>query len=1529
MGYPSNAWLKYDFGAGNSKIIKQYRIYSNTTYDPREWLFQGSNDNSNWVTIDHQRHQSFSIANPTFMQYPSINDTAYRYYRIRFLYLDANSARIYDFALSENRQDDYYIRFTSEGSKVQRDHRKQFFGSPVAEHNIEYKAEVWLDAIDGSQFAGEVTLISNNRWEADKFGTFAGCWNNGQSFANENDIYPQHIEGSFSEIYFNVDYESYNCPFDENLITSNEYASIRIPNGTGNYVKINNTPDLDFKNRRHTIDFWAKFNRMPDPGERMYILETSDKSTGWGIALYNYSTHGVYRIEWWATGSLREYNGFTGYSFMCPYDYYNAHRWYYFLFSTGKENSASGFGRMAFFDINGRAIYDSSYVGSSASTPTLADGQDIIIGKDFDGWIHGIRLSVDDGDTVGKNYSHGGNRVALGHASAAGNLEYGRLLPVPYKPYEKLYTFSFYVSDNNLFFGHYADVDAMFANSYSYFVDGSAFAEQYNTYLAIDLNDQHNLEIVRHYGQDSLYNFSIDLNTIYSSLDTTDPYTAFQSEFINNPDDDFEGWDSELPDASKWSVIGVENNPTAYVRLKDGRLQLKANSNVNGPLGIKSNYALKGDFDVEVRFFKTAPSTNSWYNAFGAKLASGEDGETSVVIKIEYSFSNPADYYYVKATFTDNGTATTYSTELASDFNSTRLRIVRTGHYFSCYYYNSGWQEIDHYPLFDSKGKDVDYLFMTTEVAYNYPSVSNYYYDFKFNDYDKLLLRSDSNNARWLAIGMLNGDSFDRSIYKIGIYPDITQNIVPGGNGFNCEWDDLGPAVTAYSEGINVALDATISGSSFIGDLDYSKAIDGILTDIPGREFTNVWATDNTSEQYLWLDFGEEKEIYRVKLYHSYNETDDQYMIEDYYIEVSTDDENYTTIFDITGNDSFERTHDLVEPVTARYLRLYITNYRSNIFLIRDRNSDDLTSYIRFEGAVLRQIEVYSYYGYSIISSEEYPVVAINLRDQFFVNDHELIGVYTEDSRFDWNNDDSNFAYSNSVLSDPQKIAFRDFGSQPVYEQWVAIKRDTASYYNADPTETPGSDPPDYGTDYLKHAIIKCVEEPNPIDYNWWWQSDISTVSRDYNKPVELCTSSIRIDYPASTALDRIEFIEGDNFGVDSDMARRDGIAFRLYIEDIDKFDTSAGYFFWGGLDGTPQQNRVEYRWNWNTLSGTDALQTGWNRPYFRFRLADDVIYTPLVNPVDVIDPLMREYMTMQTAGLAIRGFGQPFYLNVDGFIVQRNHFNDYSKFGQGLYLAGSDYMVTPLGEIDFTSGAIEFFLRPDYNFSGLDEFRRFRNRSIFHFANVLNDVFGMMINSNGIVFYFNNLADEINGFLVQGLTADAIDQIWHIGIVFSNNGKHIGSDNSTIRFYLNNRLVATNYATWEIGDNKSWKFTLGGKAPLALIEFASSLETTSIEGVISDLRIYNYCKTDFSNSLLNLPDSSRLVNPYLPSKLIEISSDNVTFYRVGANGLPFRFEKVQPNEIVPIYIRSIVPSDITGFERRTSGIVASWDVGV
>ena len=77
------AQLRYDFGAGNGKVINQYRVtganYGLFNFSPKNWTFQGSNDASNWTVLDTRTGQS-PTGNLPYTAYS--NTTAYRYYRL-------------------------------------------------------------------------------------------------------------------------------------------------------------------------------------------------------------------------------------------------------------------------------------------------------------------------------------------------------------------------------------------------------------------------------------------------------------------------------------------------------------------------------------------------------------------------------------------------------------------------------------------------------------------------------------------------------------------------------------------------------------------------------------------------------------------------------------------------------------------------------------------------------------------------------------------------------------------------------------------------------------------------------------------------------------------------------------------------------------------------------------------------------------------------------------------------------------------------------------------------------------------------------------------------------------------------------------------------------------------------------------------------------------------------------------------------------------------------------------------------------
>jgi hypothetical protein len=760
-------------------------------------------------------------------------------------------------------------------------------------------------------------------------------------------------------------------------------------------------------------------------------------------------------------------------------------------------------------------------------------------------------------------------------------------------------------------------------------------------------------------------------------------------------------------------------------------------------------------------------------------------------------------------------------------------------------------------------------------------------------------------DAQWVRINLPNGDSTTRLVYRLGIYPELSVNVSPSQDKHNTYWDYLGPSVTDYTEGTNYAVGAVVSGSSYVKGMEYSFLVDGFF----GENLNECWGSANETTPWVLIDFGELRSIYRVKIYHGFSSTNSDILAQNYLVQSSTDGTNFTTLFTITNNTSFERTHDLVQPVSMRYLRIYVSQYKSIQIYIRAGDE-----YIFFKGVCFREIEAYGYYGYPVISSELYPIIGINLRDQFFLGtDHTLVGVDAESTTTDWVNASGSYAYSDNPFDNPEGVVFRPFGSPPIYDQWVAIKQNTATAYGA-------------GPDYLKHAIIRANEEPNPCDYYWWWSSNLSEVSRGYND-TQFCIYPLKIEYPASSASDTFSLRVADNFGVDEHLSWRDGFNFRLNVDDINNLDLSYGYFFIEGIDGTSQHAHIEYRWFFTTYSGLGLFKSGWFNAFLQFKYADEVIYDTKAAATRGENPLVLDESEFNGLGMVFRGKGSPITMYFDGSSFARNHFESYSKFGQGLYLKGNDVFTAPIGEFSPNYGTIEFWFRPDYNFAGIDYVNRFKHRSVFYFGNSSGDTFGMSVGSSGLIIYYGN-KNDLRALVIGGLSIIELDSLLHIGVVYSANGLATG-DNATIKVFINNQLIGMSFDTWNVLDSKLFKFTFGGQGMLALKEFDASFHASAVDGVVSELKMYNYCKTNFYKSLMKLPDDEKGDTLIKPSKFIEISSDNLTFYKVGAAQLPFVFNQVPPGGIIPIYYRTVLPKELSGAEKRTSAILASWDIGV
>ena len=1109
-----------------------------------------------------------------------------------------------------------------------------------------------------------------------------------------------------------------------------------------------------------------------------------------------------------------------------------------------------------------------------------SNSEDLMIGENFNSVISDLRITKDLERT--DQYLH------LWHRN------------------ERYYAMSVYVSEDNLIYGKFCDLDLYKETAQDhYYYPENVFSSDYYSYFAIDLGHSYDIDIIRSFPVDEAHQFDLSNNITYSNVDTSDPSMAFITLSMEDISTDFSGGNKTLP--NNWSASG---GPENYIF--NNMLHQSINS---GYVNLTTDFYLVGDFDFEIEYMLiNNVNVGSWFCGIQLQDIDNEDNS----VKIDRAFYDGHNRYRFNIKDDNSSWTTAFSDVLNHRWAS--VRFTRVNQQFTIYIKDldvigTVYSMFGAYEMTGGFGGECTISIITESSTPDNPLITIEWDNLVFTKASPLY--SSHNDARWLRIKILNGDDVTRTIKRIGVYPDISVQVSNDGN-YNTDWIALGESVTSYVVEENVATNADVEASSYVGVMEPENAVNGLLT----TELQQAWGSEKGVPQWITVTLPQEMQIYRIKLHLGYDDFDTDHLIQDYTVQTSDDNETFNTIFTITGNTSFSRTHDLITPVTTSYIRIYITAYKYKRMYV-----ETLDGYTYWEGASLRQIEIYEYYGNTIISSEEYPIISLDLKQNYFIRGHNMIGVDAENTDIDWDNNDSNYTYSNSNLDGPKKVSFGEWGETPGYEKWVAIKRNTATHYPLVPDE----DHPYRDTeDYLKHVIIQgAINEdatkPNPVEQSWMWRSNISELGCSYDYVKDFSSRSLSIKYPASSQSDHVYFIEGDDFGSDDFFSWRDSLGFYLYIDSIDALDLSHGYIYFGGHDSTEIHNPVIYKWNMTTLSG--GLKSGWNNLILGMKYADEVEWTDLADKTEA-DPRILHNITLQKIGMVFKGKGTPITMYINGFIIERSHFNEGGQFNTGLYLHGNDILKTNIGELDFHSGTLEFFIRPDWDLSGKDIYKEFKFRSLFHFGNVANDVLGASIIPLGIEIYYGNLMENLTLFRITDLGFGVIDRIMHMAFVFSNDGIGIGNDGSAIRVYVNNVLIAKSLTKWKVSDEKYFHFIFGGQSLLVQKMQGFIPKSSSVDGVVSNVKIYNYCKTDFRGSIRSADiEGGTLLTK--PSDLIEISKDNVTFYRVGDAEIPFYFKNVLPNETVPVYVRTTIPNLLTGNEKRTAELFGQWDIGV
>jgi len=593
------------------------------------------------------------------------------------------------------------------------------------------------------------------------------------------------------------------------------------------------------------------------------------------------------------------------------------------------------------------------------------------------------------------------------------------------------------------------------------------------------------------------------------------------------------------------------------------------------------------------------------------------------------------------------------------------------------------------------------------------------------------------------------------------------------------------------------------------------------------------------------------------------------------------------------GNTEHFRTHILDNPISASQVRIDITGYDAGTMPVQTE-----AGVVDFEGATVREIEIYEAAADTSISSEDWPIVAVNLQTHFQINDYDLVQFYVDDPTTYW--EDDVVRYSSNTFDEPYKIEYSGYGVGLTQAQWISIKNNTATELND-------------GPDYLDNIRVLSVNKHLIHKFPWWWDSRYSTLSSDYS--IENTGSSLKIEYsggPTTSGAESIDFIEGTSLGTDTHFSEMDLLSLDLYIPDVTKLDDYGSVIF-GDVQG------LRYH-IWDLSAAISGFSNGWNYLNLKFKDADTKVTNEGVvtyYTADTADLNNYNDLELKSLKFRFRGKGDPLTLYVDNPRIERNTFNEDVKFDKGLYLSNSEYVTFPLSEFDPHKGALEFWFKPDYNYFGTNSFYEFDSRTIFAYSNVANDLFGFFILKGYGPAIVTGNSDFMRIQYAQSNSDIYFDvgDVVHLGFAWSYDGSAIDSYGTTARLYINGELAGSSYNTWEIKDTKSSRLLLGG----AVSQKAASEDPTSIWAAVDNLKVYNYCKTDFSDRDVEGIDSIDVLSP---NSFLEISKDGVTFYDRNSAYLPLVYEDVPPGESRTVWVRTNIPENLTGDEKRTADLI-------
>jgi len=465
-----------------------------------------------------------------------------------------------------------------------------------------------------------------------------------------------------------------------------------------------------------------------------------------------------------------------------------------------------------------------------------------------------------------------------------------------------------------------------------------------------------------------------------------------------------------------------------------------------------------------------------------------------------------------------------------------------------------------------------------------------------------------------------------------------------------------------------------------------------------------------------------------------------------------------------------------------------------------------------------------------------------------------------------------------------------------------------------------------------------------------------STTNRRPGGTTRLAT---KIIYAAGADVPTAITADGWDGNNDADWSARDFFTIWVFINDVSLLDTSFGNFKLGNDADT------FYRWDFRGLT----LQSGWQQLDLQFSAADDKSAIPFkpgfqydtftgesdvdftTADVEVSTSVDGTFSQRVVQSPGIRFFEIEFRgtkgasdleIVLDDFRFIRNRFDDKCRFAPSLYLNNSEAFTIFLEGLDLSTGTVEFWFQPDWDTSGLIQKERAVIPSLFKIMRPDGKFLSLFYRPNqGFVPMIFDGEQSLQFVTSVGEYRFEKFETFHVALVWDAERRVSGPEgqNASLAFYINGRAVYGSDILWDAVREGGATIMMGGEVGQKLAATPDNAtsqvftptvtqpadNTASSWGVIENLKMYNYPKTQFDD--INSPDIER-TQLLTPSEMIEIAiSGTGPFVGVGSADLPLSVLNVPAGGDVTVYIRTIIPRKefLTGDEQRDASLLVRW----